>query len=808
VTSVRPERESSRPPPTTIFVSDPSVEAERVAQALRGAGYLVVDVPMSMLVARVAVQRPRVILVDADADGATESVARMRGLPEAETIDVVFIGRGAAATGTDGAVLEPDATGFFSRPVDVAALLKKVDALTGGPGPAVEGPGPRASIPPPPLAPSIGSSRPSSLLPSPSMRASPLPPPPPSMMRPSQSAPPPPNLPSIHTGRRLSVQGQLSDELARLLADAEERIGAQQPLESNPPTPEEEIEAVLPEEILAALDEPLEEDDDDDDEINESFAGSNNRVTTAGGVRHTTGASRRLTGAPILRRAELEERERSAERLASRAAASDAGSSSGSSGALSTGQILVPPPPTAIPSDVLIDTGAPSSEDDGLSEVAPALAPSFAAASAARTELPPAKAWTSDPPAVESSRSVVPYLPPIPPPAFSSTLGSEELVQNLGAAFEPPLTKPLNVSQASQKAESVPPPLPIPAVLGPTDAARALARAIASRVTGALSFESKDGVRRAMLREGDIVTAASGVDDESLIAFLVARGDLPRERQAQLAGRFATFGRHAGAALVAHGHLRQDQLWTVLRGHAEWILARALLIDDGTATVELEPPGRLRQEPSVFGGSTGAEVFVEVVRRVVAPEDAVQRLGGASSRIAEGPCASLLTECALSTAEVQALDRGRGGTVGEALEGAFYADTAAVLYALAELGVIEVIRAVSPVAVSERPRPNEIDALDTEAIRARVRARVALVDEGDYFAVLGVPHAATGYEIRRAFLELRRAFDPARLLTPDLHDLAPDVRKIVMVLEEAYEILRDGARRERYRRAIDASPGM
>ena len=38
---------------------------------------------------------------------------------------------------------------------------------------------------------------------------------------------------------------------------------------------------------------------------------------------------------------------------------------------------------------------------------------------------------------------------------------------------------------------------------------------------------------------------------------------------------------------------------------------------------------------------------------------------------------------------------------------------------------------------------------------------------------------------------------------------APDVReerKIVTVLEEAYEILRDGPRRERYRRAIDARP--
>ena len=77
---------------------------------------------------------------------------------------------------------------------------------------------------------------------------------------------------------------------------------------------------------------------------------------------------------------------------------------------------------------------------------------------------------------------------------------------------------------------------------------------------------------------------------------------------------------------------------------------------------------------------------------------------------------------------------------------------------------------------------------------------------GDYFAVLGVPRDATGYEVRRAYLELRRGFEPSRILTPRLRELEGDVKKIVAVLDEAYEILRDPARRERYRRAIDARP--
>jgi curved DNA-binding protein CbpA len=99
-----------------------------------------------------------------------------------------------------------------------------------------------------------------------------------------------------------------------------------------------------------------------------------------------------------------------------------------------------------------------------------------------------------------------------------------------------------------------------------------------------------------------------------------------------------------------------------------------------------------------------------------------------------------------------------------------------------------------------------VSALDAEAVRERVRARLQLVEDGDYFALLGVPRDATGYELRRAFLELRRAFDPSRVLTTEVSDLADDVRKIATVLEEAYDILKDAARRERYRRAIDAVP--
>jgi len=371
----------------------------------------------------------------------------------------------------------------------------------------------------------------------------------------------------------------------------------------------------------------------------------------------------------------------------------------------------------------------------------------------------------------------------------------------------PPLSRAMQTNQnVSARAGSAPDTFG-PVALGPADAPRVLAQAIAERQTGAVTIETPAGpashVRRIVLREGDIVTAASGVDTESLLSFLGARGDLPRERVEALAGRLPPYGRHAGAALVAQGALGQEQLWPVLRAHAEYLMGQAMLVTAGTALLEADPPGRLKTEPSVFGGAPGAEIFVEVVRRIISNTEAVRRCGGVASVVGEGARAELLRECGLGAAENDAIRTARGMRLDALVQQYPDTDIASVLYALWMLGVVEMVHSVLERPETQSKHP---DVIDEEAVRDRIRARIQLVEEGDYFALLGVPHNATAYEVKRAYLDLRRAFEPARVLTPALVDLAEDVRRITLVLEEAYEILGDNARRERYRRAIDASP--
>jgi DnaJ-like protein/uncharacterized protein DUF4388 len=570
---------------------------------------------------------------------------------------------------------------------------------------------------------------------------------------PSEAPGPPSELPSVadpfdvaamlDDGGSMSRMGsiELSPELAQLLDAAEQRVLATgHP--SSVPSPEIEHDILLSPELLAVLDEPIDPDDE--------LGGTGSDLGTAappGAKRPTTSGSEVIVRSPT-------------EGGPSTSAAAPITSAAPSLTSSMSRRIPASDPAPPRPSQQ-----TQIAQPDSLPPAAPSTAPP---PPPLESERPPPRARPTAPP----------IAAPIPAPVI--------------VAPTPPASRPRATDLA-------------PAVLvNEGDAVRALARAVAARTSGSIAVGPESALRRIVLRDGDLVTAASSADDETLVAFLAARGDLDRDSAVRLGAKLPPFGRHAGAALIAHGYLGQDDLWPVLRAHAEWIIGRALQETTGSFELEDEPPGRLKAEPGVFGGATGAEVLVEAIRRVIPPEKALERLGGPMARIDEGSRRALLAECALRREEEDAVRLAPGRTLAEILENA-PPELCDVFYALVSLGVLDVLTpVVSPAAVSVRG--GAADPLDQEAIRLRVKARMALVEDGDYFALLGIARSATGYEVKRAYLELRRAFEPARVLTAQTADLVNDVKTIVEVLDEAYEILRDPHRRERYRKAIEAGP--
>ena len=813
-----------------IFVSDASAEAERLTTALRGRGYPVIDVPLGLLVSRVSVQRPSLILCDADAPAALETIQRVREAPGGNRVDVLFLGEPGRTVEQNASALQHEASGVFVRPVDDFILLRKVEALIGAPtgrndfnlrstptnrAPVLVAatrrpyrydagkPDAAKDLPSSPSSPSA--SAPSHAAPATnpgtepgpsSVHNSEIPDSQPHSSRPSASShllpPRPQELP----------QAKLSPALESLLATAERRVLSVRN-SSIPPSdrlsPEAELEAILPADVLDALDEPLDFDDDDDDD--DSSIGTHNGDAEPGprSATKTTGAGTASGGSNFAPEIVDPSPHSGREKTAAPRAGTDLPPAEGpeSQSSRATEPPATPPRHTSrmrsegeasarMLDEPALSRGASSlagtTAHGPITDMPPSLAGAPSESSASSSTVPPAPRFER----AQPERSVAPApsvtsMPTVPP----------------GSAALPMPSEPRRET----------PKLEIPASLGAGDAVRAFARVVRARYTGALAFEDSTGIRRVLFRDGDFVTAASGADGESLVAFLTQRGDLPAEVAARVGRKLPQFGRHAGAALIAQGHLRQDDLWPVLRAHAEWLVGRIVVLDSGAVSMEGDVPVRLQAEPAVFGGATGAEVLVEIVRRAVSPEQALQRLGGPNTVLQKGDNPALLGECAIADAEAAIVRSINEEPLAETLRRAGNKDFAAVLYILVELSVLARASAERrPPREAQEKRSARPDHLDHAALRARILSRKALSEEGDYFALLGVSRSATSYDIRRAYGSLKDEYDPARILTNETVDLRDDVELILEVLAEAFEILEDDLRRERYRRALDASP--
>jgi hypothetical protein len=819
-----------------VLVSDTSTEAERLIACLRARGFRVRDVPLLLLAGRVESQQPGLIVCDGEAPKLADTLKRVRAGEWGQKIDVLLLGGDTEQLAKPLAGLLDDLPQhLFARPIDVYSMLQTIEERIGSPvnRPQLTAGVSMASLPrlqQPPSVPHHDSGHPRLSSPLPQPRSS----------GPAQSFRVPPlrmggSEPSVvpRDGVSLPVAVEesgplqptpqfpvtrVSRELEFLLETAEQKLGAnasalQAPAAPEHLSPEAEINAILPPDVLAALDEPLDMDDLDETSSPGTYPGE--RV-------------RRRSNSPSA------SPDKDTGRIASRPGGTFAPPGTGSNAPPAVGTlsgvtpvptsrgsfIPVPSfaattspniafgeslPPATMPQPLVRFDSMPQGDTDAPAVTLPNLRH--------RTEAEATANEVTPRPSIEPD-DLISTAPPIAPPArlpppishepepFESPLGMrparDALLDRADRNSRP------TVSVEARPAMPPAAPVPsIPSAIGRGDVLRALAELIRNRYSGSFAVEDDQGVRRVVLRDGDFVVVASGIEGESLVAFLIQRGDLGADAS-RLERKLPHFGRHAGAALIAHGHLRQDELWPVLRAHAEWLLGRTLGVESGSVNLETELPPRLQGEPAVFGGATGAEVLIETVRRVLAPEPALVMLGGARGRLANGPSRQLLNECALEPHETTIIEQCAGKSVQEVLSQAGSNDFAAALQALVALGVVSLL------APSSRDKPEEKpparDAFDDAAIRTRIELRRALVDEGDYFAFLGIDREATGYQIRHAYLDLRREFEPSKLLTAATADLRGDVDIILEVLDEAFEVLRDATRRERYRRALAADP--
>jgi DnaJ-like protein/uncharacterized protein DUF4388 len=800
--SAHPEDATAAPGEFSVMLSGSSIELKALALRLEAAGAKLLPVPEETSLEATA-GLPDIVLCDLASAGALDLVERFYATsPPERQPHLIALGTPRGSVSDAHAALLLRARSRFRRPLDIQGIADELLNMLRQPRASTRVPqsqadlafgtlkarsqrAPRQSTPATAdLAPSSHpSSGPGALLPEEAVGAQ-----------------------SRHLASPALEHSVVSPELETLLAEAERRVQAQIALRNEPlrSTPPNGANARLSDDMWDALAEPLDEDvDNAPQELSMVEPAPASAVPPS--ASSALAPERSLTPLgdstipPHLWENPLEE---------ATGSHTPGAESEQTNGSLS--------PVTAAGNSAAPPTLAPGPERPRRGNNAPA----------PRPDIEPAESQTPEPPSTtppgaktRSAETLPPrWAPPralsaksVRPPAsheYPSEASSGDASEASSQDASPAAIGGKAAQASSDESTASPHRLELPGALVRGAPALVIGRAVRQRFTGCLAFEVDQGLRRVVFKDGDVVIAASAVHGESLVSFLTQRGDVAADTAAQIEHRIPVFGRHAGAALIARGLLEQGELWPVLRSHAEWVLCQLLLIERGGVQTEYPVPERLATEPAVFGGATGAEVLVEAIQRAVPPAQASAYLGSDSATISKSGAIGLLSECALSPRLAELVKRAESVALSELFaEAVDEPMLPCVLHALCVLDVIKISEpprrpAVRPPRLQKAPP----DRLDDEALRAKVQARKALVDEGDYFALLGVPRQATGYDIRRSYLELRRQFEPGQVLRPNTLDLENDVATIVEVLDEAYEILRDQQRRERYRRAIESTP--
>jgi hypothetical protein len=376
----------------------------------------------------------------------------------------------------------------------------------------------------------------------------------------------------------------------------------------------------------------------------------------------------------------------------------------------------------------------------------------------------------------------------------------------------------LRLAAGSEPELAAPPTLEEEGELATVDIAELLAGLHASGWSGRLSLARGDGEKAIWFDAGLPVFATSTFQHDRLGDLLFREGKITREQHARTRELAVEPGRRTAAVLVELGMLKQRELFSALRRHAEEIVYSCFAWDSGhfrraAADAPAEDKLRLSFHPwaLILEGvrrKYGLERLVEHVgstETVLTPTTGMERaLDGERSLADVALATSGLPGAALSETGLYALAWGLCA-VGAARVGA---------QGVERIGVRAASTLVTPMGAlqSRERRAGKRDAegaerpADRAVERERLLAKLAQVADADYFAILGVDRHASSHEIERAFERLRTDFAPERFADPLRAELAAAIDEIREVIDEAHRVLADEAVRHAYREHLLAGP--
>jgi CheY-like chemotaxis protein len=326
---------------------------------------------------------------------------------------------------------------------------------------------------------------------------------------------------------------------------------------------------------------------------------------------------------------------------------------------------------------------------------------------------------------------------------------------------------------------------------------RLLWRLHRARLTGVLSLSRGRVEKQVRFIDGEVVFANSNLSRDRLVDGLFRRGVITRSQYETARRLAAKEPRRAGQLLVEAGFVKPRELHGVLRGHLRRIIDSTFSWDEGNWSVERGPGC----DEKILLEMPAAALIMEGVRHgmhtrqlwsLVGSGDLYPRLSRRSSLVAGGS-RGLAEELRLSPSEERCLANLDGThTLAELVEeGAV--DEPELLTLVYALSVFELLELLGEPEATATPGHDPVE-LDRE----RVRDRLRLARQADYFALLGVGRDATRIDIVRAYEDLAETFGEDNLEEAAANELAEEMRELRAALAQARDILADDAMRSAY----------
>jgi hypothetical protein len=337
--------------------------------------------------------------------------------------------------------------------------------------------------------------------------------------------------------------------------------------------------------------------------------------------------------------------------------------------------------------------------------------------------------------------------------------------------------------------------------LADTDPALLLGRAFQEVWTGQLVVRGR-GVEKAIhLESGRPVYATSTAPEDRLGEMLLRQGRIDANQRGRVARVAAESGRRTGAVLVDMALLKPGELLATLRTQHESVVLSLIPWQEGSYAFHPDAPldarkVRLLRHP--------AALVHEALRRGYPPATIQRRLGPAGTVLAlgRGPeTGDLLAELTLDPAERQVLPWFDGiRTLAEVARASGQTEevVSAVAFVLSCFGVM---------APASAARGLGRRSFDQRVDRARILARFALVQDADYFQILGLDREAGTAEVVRAHRQLAQELGAASLAPEVTMSLAREIEVVQEVLAEALRVLSDESLRRSYRQHLAPPAG-